>query len=77
VQDAAPQQFAEVPGGFQLTLRKSDQLLKPIPRLKGVLVLQGDSGYIMDVPIRKAVAARGVAGNGTNQADSSKEGTQK
>jgi DsbC/DsbD-like thiol-disulfide interchange protein len=76
VKDAAPQQFAPLPGGFQLTLRKSDQLLKPILRLKGVLVLQGDRGYIVDVPIRKAVAARSDAGNGTNQADSSKEGTQ-
>lgn len=75
VKDAAPQQFAAVPGGFQLTLRKSDQLLQPIQQLKGVLVLQGDRGYIIDVPIRKAVAARSDAGNGTNQADSSKEGT--
>src|ERR1700684_3663753 len=41
VKDAAPQQFAAVPGGFQLTPPKSDQLLQPIPRLKGVLVLQG------------------------------------
>jgi DsbC/DsbD-like thiol-disulfide interchange protein len=77
VKDAAPQQFAAVPGGFQLTLRKSDQLLKPIQRLKGVLVLQGDRGYIINVPIRKAVAARSDAGNRTNRADSSKEGTQK
>jgi DsbC/DsbD-like thiol-disulfide interchange protein len=77
VKDAAPQQFAAVPGGFQLSLRKSDQLLKPILRLKGVLVLQGDRGYIIDVPIRKAVAARSDTGNGTNPADSSEEGTQK
>jgi DsbC/DsbD-like thiol-disulfide interchange protein len=77
VKDAAPQQYAAVPGGFQLSLRKSDQLLKPIQRLKGVLVLQGDRGYIIDVPIRKAVAARSDTGNGTNRADSSKEGTQK
>jgi DsbC/DsbD-like thiol-disulfide interchange protein len=77
VKDAAPQQFAAVPGGFQLSLRKSDQLLKPIQRLKGVLVLQGDRGYIIDVPIRKAVAARSDTGNGTNPADSSEEGTQK
>jgi DsbC/DsbD-like thiol-disulfide interchange protein len=76
VKDAAPQQLAAVPGGFQLTLRKSDQLLKPILRLKGVLVLQGDRSYIIDVPVRKAVAARSDASNATNQADSSKEGTQ-
>jgi hypothetical protein len=47
-----------VPGGFRLTLQKSDQLLKPIVRLKGVLVLAGDQGYIMDVPVNHTVAAR-------------------
>jgi DsbC/DsbD-like thiol-disulfide interchange protein len=59
VKDAAPQQFAAVPGGFRLTLQKSDQLLKPIARLKGVLVLAGDRGYIIDVPVtaNKADAA--------------------
>jgi DsbC/DsbD-like thiol-disulfide interchange protein len=56
IKDAAPQQFAAVPGGFHLTLQKSDQLLKPIARLKGVLVLPGDRGYIIDVPVSKAVA---------------------
>jgi DsbC/DsbD-like thiol-disulfide interchange protein len=58
VKYAAPRQFAAVPGGFQLTLRKSDQLLKPIARLKGVLVLQDDRGYIIDVPVSKANAER-------------------
>ena len=77
VKNAAPQQFAAVPGGFQLTLRKSDQLLKPIERLKGVLVLQGDRGYIIDVPVSKAVAARGDAASGTIAPKSSKEVTQK
>jgi len=52
VKNAAPQQFAAVPGGFRLTLQKSDQLLKSIARLKGVLVLAGDRGYIIDVPVR-------------------------
>jgi DsbC/DsbD-like thiol-disulfide interchange protein len=58
IKDAAPQQFAAVPGGFHLTLQKSDQLLKPVARLKGVLVLAGDRGYIIDVPVSKAVAVR-------------------
>jgi DsbC/DsbD-like thiol-disulfide interchange protein len=77
VKDAAAQQFAAVPGGFRLTLRKSDQLLKPIEQLKGVLVLQGDRGYIIDVPVRKAVAVRGDAVSGSNAPKSSKEVTQK
>jgi DsbC/DsbD-like thiol-disulfide interchange protein len=77
VKDAAPQQFAAVPGGFQLTLRKSDQLLKPIARLKGVLVLPGDRGYIIDVPVSRAVAARNDDGIGIGPAESLKEVTQK
>jgi DsbC/DsbD-like thiol-disulfide interchange protein len=77
VKDAAPQQFAAVPGGFRLTLRKSDQLLTPIERLKGVLLLAGDRGYVIDVPVSKAVAARGDAVSGTNALESLKEVTRK
>src|ERR1700691_5532483 len=55
IKNAAPQQFTAVPGGFRLRLQKSDQLLKPIVRLKGVLVLHGDRGYIMDVPVNHPV----------------------
>jgi DsbC/DsbD-like thiol-disulfide interchange protein len=53
VKNAAAQQFAAVPGGFRLTLRKSDQLLKPVQRLKGVLDLAGDQGYTIDVLMSK------------------------
>jgi DsbC/DsbD-like thiol-disulfide interchange protein len=63
VKDAAPQQFAAVPDGFQLTLRKSDQLLKPVARLKGVLVLAGDRGYIIDVPVTASKADAGEHGS--------------
>ncbi len=62
IKNAAPQQFAAVSGGFRLTLQKSDQLLKPIARLKGVLVLPGDRGYIIDVPITASKA--GTTGHG-------------
>jgi DsbC/DsbD-like thiol-disulfide interchange protein len=58
IKNAAPQQFAAASGGFRLTLQKSDQLVKPIARLKGVLLLAGDQGYIVDVPVREAVALR-------------------
>jgi thiol:disulfide interchange protein DsbD len=64
VKDAAPQQFAAIPGGFRLTLQKSDQLLKPIARLKGVLVLPGDRGYIIDVPVTASKADAGGPGFG-------------
>jgi DsbC/DsbD-like thiol-disulfide interchange protein len=77
VKDAAPQQFAALPGGFRLTLRKSDQLLKPIARLKGVLVLQDDRGYIIDVPVSQAVSTLGDDGIGIGQAEFLKEVTQK
>lgn len=50
IANAAPQKLAPLPNGVQLTLRKSDQLVKPIARLKGVLVLSGDS-YLIDVPV--------------------------
>ncbi len=73
VKDAAPQQFAALPGGFRLTLRKSDQLLKPIERLKGVLVVAGDRGYMIDVPVSKALSARRDARNEISPEDSSKE----
>jgi len=64
INNSEPQQFVAMAGGFRLTLAKSDQLLKPIARLKGVLVLAGDRGYIIDVPVNKAVAARRDNGGG-------------
>jgi DsbC/DsbD-like thiol-disulfide interchange protein len=51
VENAAPQQLLPSGTGFQLTLHKSDQLLKPIGRLQGVLVLSGNQPYAIDVPI--------------------------
>jgi DsbC/DsbD-like thiol-disulfide interchange protein len=64
VKDAAVQEFAVVPGGFRLTLRKSDQLMKPIDRLKGVLVLSGDRGYMIDVPVMVTKAGAELRGFG-------------
>ena len=58
IDNAAPQRFQLAPAGFQLTLRKSDQLLKPIARLKGVLVLSSNQAYAIDVPVGKPLAAR-------------------
>ena len=56
IQNAAAQQFEALAIGFRLTLRKSDQLQKPIARLKGVLVLSGeksntDQSYLIDAPV--------------------------
>jgi hypothetical protein len=49
-----------------LTLRKSDRLLKPIKRLKGVLVLSGDQAFLIDVPISKTGTARNNSGDGAH-----------
>jgi DsbC/DsbD-like thiol-disulfide interchange protein len=57
VSNAAPQTLVATASGFSLTLRKSDQLLKPIARLKGVLVLSGERAYSIDLPVGKPVAA--------------------
>jgi DsbC/DsbD-like thiol-disulfide interchange protein len=64
IENAAAQKFAPVADGFEMTLRKSDQLQKPITRLKGVLVLSGldqshsnpshvSQAYLIDVPVSK------------------------
>jgi DsbC/DsbD-like thiol-disulfide interchange protein len=57
VSNAAPQTLGPTATGFTLTLRKSDQLLKPIARLKGVLVLSGEQPYLIDVPVSKSTKA--------------------
>jgi len=56
IQNAAPQTFVAFATGFRLTLRKSDQLQKPIARLKGVLVLSDEKtttnpSYLIDAPV--------------------------
>jgi DsbC/DsbD-like thiol-disulfide interchange protein len=47
---SAKQEITPVTGGFQLTLRKSNQLTEPILRLRGVLVLADGQAYRLDVP---------------------------
>jgi DsbC/DsbD-like thiol-disulfide interchange protein len=57
IDNAAPQKLLPTANGFRLTLRKSDQLLKSIDRLKGVLVLSTDHAYLIDVKVSKSAAA--------------------
>jgi DsbC/DsbD-like thiol-disulfide interchange protein len=57
VDNAAPQPLKPTDRGVQLTLKKSDQLLKPIPTLKGVLVF-GPAGSDRAYEITAPVAAR-------------------
>jgi thiol:disulfide interchange protein DsbD len=56
IDNSAPQRLQPLATGFRLNLRKSDRLLKPIERLKGVLVLSGNHAYLIDAPISKRSA---------------------
>ncbi len=54
IDNSAPQVIVPAATGFALTLRKSDQLLKPIKRLEGVLELSADQTYLIDVAVGDA-----------------------
>jgi DsbC/DsbD-like thiol-disulfide interchange protein len=61
IDNAAPQTAAPTPRGIRLTLKKSDQLLKPIATLKGVVVLADgapDQALGREFEISVPVAAR-------------------
>jgi DsbC/DsbD-like thiol-disulfide interchange protein len=75
VDNASPQKLAPLASGFRLTLRKSDQLLKPIERLQGVLVLPGRRAYRIDVPVGKATASTSGYAIGTRRANRIEEGS--
>jgi hypothetical protein len=76
IENAAPQKLQPVATGFRLTLRKSDQLLKPIQRLQGVLVLSTGQAYLIDAPLSKSGAVRSNYRIGIHSAQSLKEGSQ-
>lgn len=54
IENAASQEATAIPGGIRLHLKKSKHLLKPIARLKGVIVLGPGSAYLVDVPVSQA-----------------------
>lgn len=60
IDNSAPQEFKPTAAGFRLTLRKSDQLLRPIQRLTGVLELPANESYVIDAPVRIAGDAEHV-----------------
>jgi DsbC/DsbD-like thiol-disulfide interchange protein len=74
IDNSAPQTLQLVATGFRLTLRKSDRLLKPIERLKGVLVLSGNHAYLVDAPVRKRGAQKNNSGSGIQEIQSSFKG---
>ena len=54
VDNAAPQRIQASARGAQITLRKSEELLKPLAVLRGVLVLPGDEAYRIEAPVMHA-----------------------
>jgi DsbC/DsbD-like thiol-disulfide interchange protein len=77
IDNAAPQKLLPVATGFRLTLRKSDQLRKPIERLKGVLVLSAGRAYLVDVPLSKLGSSKNTYGIGIHAAQFLEEGQQR
>jgi len=51
IENAAPQRPSPFARGVRLRLKKSDQLLKPISRLQGVVVCPGPHSYMIDAPV--------------------------
>jgi thiol:disulfide interchange protein DsbD len=51
IENGAPQPLEVTARGARITLRKSDQLVKPIPKLTGLLVLPGGNAYQITAPV--------------------------
>ena len=60
IENSAAQDVRSTPAGIEIHLRKSDQLLKPIPRLRGVVVLPGRGAYTVDAPVTQQGAVAGA-----------------
>lgn len=58
VDNSAPQRLVPTTGGFRLTLQKSDQLLKPIEHLRGVLELTSNGAYVVDAAVERGDSAK-------------------
>ena len=51
IEDAAPQEVTSFRTGVRLSLQKSEQLLKPIRALKGVVVLAPGQAFVINAPV--------------------------
>jgi DsbC/DsbD-like thiol-disulfide interchange protein len=60
IDNAAEQNVSAIPGGFVLPLKKSNHMLKPISRLRGVLVVAGVA-YVVDVPVAQSAESDSAA----------------
>jgi hypothetical protein len=52
IENAAPQTLDSDENGLRLTLKKSEQLTKPVPTLRGVIVVDQNRAYEIAVPVR-------------------------
>jgi DsbC/DsbD-like thiol-disulfide interchange protein len=52
IENAAPQTLSSDKNGLRLTLKKSEQLTKPVSTLRGVIVLDQDRAYEIAVPVK-------------------------
>jgi DsbC/DsbD-like thiol-disulfide interchange protein len=77
IDNSAPQILQPLASEFRLTLRKSDRLLKPIERLKGVLVVSRNHAYLIDVPVSQRGAEKNDSSSRIHKIQSSREGPQK
>ena len=55
IDNPAPQKLQPSHSGATLTLKKSDQLLKPISVLRGVLVIPGNPAYRIEAPLHQPI----------------------
>jgi DsbC/DsbD-like thiol-disulfide interchange protein len=55
IDNPAPQKLQPSHTGATLTLKKSDELLKPITILRGVLVIPGSPAYRIEAPVRQPI----------------------
>ncbi|MGH9669637.1 MAG: protein-disulfide reductase DsbD domain-containing protein [Terriglobales bacterium] len=56
IENSAPQAASAFPRGVRLRLKRSEQLLKPLANLKGVIVLPSGKAYVIDAPVTGAGA---------------------
>jgi DsbC/DsbD-like thiol-disulfide interchange protein len=58
IENAARQRLEPTARGVKVVLQKSDLLLKPISRLRGVLVIRGHGAYQLEAPVLTQVALK-------------------
>lgn len=54
IENAAPQSASAFARGVRLRLKRSEELLKPIANLRGILVLSPGKSYLIDAPVAGA-----------------------